>query len=260
MLAAVLLCCATQLEATGQDASQYVRGLVANQRSTEAALKSYVYDLTELREELDRHGRVTGRRMLRFQVFHVRDRPVRRLVEVDDEPLPAFRQRDEDARVRRRIAEIRSGRAEAARPGLSLSAVLERYRFEAMGREEVRGRCARVFDFRTPPDEVEEDDVVDDVLETLAGRIWVDEADRQVVRAQVYSETGEPIELGALGSLSELGFELSYRKRDGGVWLPSSLRTYVSGRRMINRYHRRRTLMYEHFRHPEVDAIESLRF
>jgi len=259
MLAALLLCCATQLEATGQDASQFARGLVAHQRATEAALRTYVYDLTELREELDRHGRVTHRRMLRFEVFHVRGRPVRRLVEIDDEPLPALRQRDEDGRVRRRIEELRSGRAEAARPGLSLSAVLERYQFEAVGQEEVRGRCARVFDFRAPTAETDEDDV-DDVLQTLAGRIWVDEAERQVVRAQVYSETGDPIELGTLGSLSELGFELSYRKLDGDVWLPSSLRTYVSGRRMINRYHRRRTLMYEHFRHPEVDALERLHF
>ncbi len=260
MLAAVLFfCCATQLEATGQDASEYVRGLAAQQRSAEAALQDYVYDLTELREELDRHGHVTHRRMLRFEVFHVGGRPVRRLVEVDDEPLPPTRQRDEDARVRRRIAEVKSGRAEAARPGVSLSAVLERYRFEAVGQEEVRGRCARVFDFRAPPSDEEPGDV-DDVLQTLAGRIWVDAADQQVVRAQVYSETGEALELGALGSLSELGFELSYRKLDGKVWLPSSLRTFVSGRRMINRYHRRRTLMYEHFRHPEVDATESLHF
>jgi hypothetical protein len=260
MLAAILLCWATQPAAAGQAATDYVRGLVRDLRSSEAALEEYVYDLTEVREELDRHGRTTKRRLLRYEVFHVRGRPVRRLVEEDNQPLPSTRQREEDARVRDEVEAIADGRAEARRPGLRLSTILERYAFEEVSQEEIRGRRARVFDFRADPGEREEDGRDDDVLLTLAGRIWVDQSDHRVVRAQVYSDSGLPIDLGMLGALSELGFELSFRKVDDEVWLPSTLRTFVAGRKLINKFRRRRTLIFEHFRRVEVDASESLRF
>ena len=70
----------------------------------------------------------------------------------------------------------------AEKPGVRLSQILERYDFRSVARETIDGRSALVLDFSARPGKRDLDG--DSVLRRLTGRIWVDEEERQVVRAE----------------------------------------------------------------------------
>jgi lysophospholipase L1-like esterase len=143
----VVLSAACPADPPVSDPNAYVRRLVGVPRQDEA-LSRYTYDVTETREDLDRQGRVERRRTRAYEVFHVRGRPIRKLVARDGKPLPPGEREKEERRARELTEAIAAGRAAREQSGVRLSRILERYNFQSSGREEVNGRCALGFDFR----------------------------------------------------------------------------------------------------------------
>jgi hypothetical protein len=144
------------------------------------------------------------------------------------------------------------------RPGVRLSLVLERYDFTTLRREDVDGRPALVLDFRPLPGHRRLAN--DRVLRQLAGRIWVDEPERVVVRAEVRSTGGIRFALGLAASISSLGFALEYRKVDGAVWLPHRMETRATGRvALLKRFRTRTFVTYGPFRRFQVEHEETIR-
>lgn len=243
------------------EGNAYVRALVYTQREQEQALDDYAYDLVEERQELDRHGRPRKRRIRCYQVFHVAGRPLRRLVAENNRPLEPRGQEREDRRVRETAAAIRAGRALVEeRPGLRLSQILERYDFTTRGRKTLAGRTALVFDFGVRPGTAARDDSRRQrVLARLAGRLWVDEAERRVARVELHNTQGVKLALGGFGaSLAVLEVTLEFRKVDDAVWLPLRLETYAAGRKLFFPFRLRTILEYSGFRRFTVDSVETL--
>jgi hypothetical protein len=224
-----------------------VRALVERQRAREAVLDGYAYEILSVREELDAEGRVRSRHTQRFEATHVRGRPVRRLVAEDGRALPAGRQAKEDERARERAADLRAGKAARERAAIPISAILERYDFRAVAREVIDGRPAVVLDFAPRPGD--RDIQGDAVLRRLSGRLWVDEAEQQVVRADVRNT--EPIKIGwGLGaSVSRVESRSEFRKMEGVGWVPWRSETRAEGRKLLLKSFRTRvTLSYSGFR------------
>jgi len=239
------------------EGNAFVRGLVQKQRSHEEALDDYTYDIEEDREELDGEGRVKKRRHRRFEVFYVRGRPLRKLVAEDHRPLSPDRQEREERKVREKAEAIARGEVATERPGIRLSAILERYDFRAVGRETVDERPAVVLDFTPRPGERALDS--DNVLRSLSGRIWVDEAEQEVVRAR-FRNTGRFKVAGGPGaSLSGLAVEMDFRKVDGKVWLPLRTEALATGRMMFVKPFRTRSVAsYGRYRRFQVEAQEKV--
>jgi hypothetical protein len=240
------------------EGNAFVRGLVGRQRVNEEALNDYAYDLIEVQEDLDRSGAVSRRRSRRFEVFHVQGRPIRRLVEEDDRPLPAQRRAAEDRRVRELITAVRDRRVAVEQSEVRLSQILERYDFQTVGREDVEGRTTLVLDFRPLPGPRPLEG--DRVLRRLEGRIWVDEVDRVVARADVRSTGGVRFALGLAASLSSLGFTVEFRKVDGAVWLPWRVESRAAGRLALVKSLRTRVFAaYGPYRRFQVKHDETIR-
>ena len=207
----------------------YVQKLLAAQRQQEEALSRYTYDVAETRQELDGQGRVTRERTRAYEVFHVKGRPVRRLVARDGQPLPPAERERIDRRARDSAAALGAG--EQPSPGLQLSRILERYEFKAVGRESVEGRCALVFDFAARPgDFLLQRDFV---LRKLGGRVWVDEAEQALVRLDVHNTGGVRIALGLAASVSSAGLHGEFVRLQPGVWLPRLLQGRIDGRKLL---------------------------
>jgi hypothetical protein len=243
------------------EGNAYVRALVAVQREQEQALDDYAYDLVEERQELDGRGRPRKRQIRRYQVFHVAGRPLRRLVAENNRALGDARQQREDRRVREKAAAVRAGGVLVEeRPGLRLSQILERYGFATRGRETLAGRTTLAFDFAARPGTPSGDNSRRGrVLRRLAGRLWVDEAERRVVRVELHNTQGVKLALGGLGaSLAALEMTLEFHKVDDAVWLPLRLETYAAGRKLFFPFRLRTTLEYSNFRRFSVDSAESL--
>jgi hypothetical protein len=239
------------------EGNAYVRALVERHRERELLADSYAYDLTEEREELDGQGRVRRRESRRGVVFHVQGRPVRTLVEENGRALPPKRAAREAAESRRQAAAIASGAVAVERPAVRLSRLLEASAFTTVGRDDVDGRPALRLEFAPRAGAATGGDRA---LRRLAGRVWIDEAEGQVVRAAFHNTEPLRVRHGLLASVSRLEVELEFRKVDDLVWLPKSRRATVSGRKLLFAGFRlRTTTRYGSFRRFTVDAHDEPR-
>jgi hypothetical protein len=238
------------------DGNAYVRGLASKQRHREEVLDLYTYDMVEVRDEMDERGRVKESRARRYETFFVLGRPVRRLVEEDGRPLSPARQAREDRQAREMAEAVRAGRAVMERPGVRLSAILDRYDFRAVGREPVAGRPAIVLEFtpRTGERKIENDRL----LRQVRGRLWVDEAEREVVRADVSNLAPLKFGWGVGATVTSLATRVEFRKVDDAVWLPAEDETTAAGRKLLfKKFRTRLRRTYGGYRRFTVDSEEA---
>jgi hypothetical protein len=238
------------------EGNAYVRGLVEKQRHREEVLDLYTYDTLEVRDELDDRGAVKDSRSRRYETFFVLGRPVRRLVEEDGRPLSPAKQAREDREAREMAEAVRSGQAVMERPGVRLSAILDRHDFRAVGREPVAGRPAIVLEFT--PRHGERKIENDRLLRTVHGRLWVDEAEEEVVRAELANLAPLRIGRGVGASVSSLATRIEFRKVDDAVWLPAEDETIVAGRMLLfKKFRTRLRRTYGAYRRFSVDLEEA---
>lgn len=253
MLAPLLAAAVLAQEAPLPEGNAYVRGLVAGQRRREEAINNYTYDVEEVAQELDGSGSVTKVETRRYEAFHVKGRAVRKLVSENGRPLSPGQADAEERRVREKVGDILGNRTAYEMPEVRLSQVLERYDFRAVRREDRDGRPTLVFDFKALPDKRKlEGDVV---LRQLEGRIWVDEAERQLAEAEM--SNAEPIKLafGLGASVSTLSLRLRFRPIEDGVWLPARVQFAAEGRALLAAGFKVRTLVFfSRFRRFEAET------
>ena len=206
---------------------------------------------------------MTKRRTRRYEVFHVKGRPVRTLVAEDDRPLSPARRAREERRAREMVAAIRASDVVVEEPRRRLSAILERYAFRTVAREGVAGRPALVLEFGPREEAGREEEArardEHDRYRYLFGRLWVDEQEHRIVRVVVRSASGARIGLGGGASVSALEVTLEFRKVDGAVWLPWRVQTSASGRALLfKRFRVRQTDEYGGYRRFDVGSEERI--
>jgi hypothetical protein len=239
------------------DGNALVRELAGKQRHWEEVLDSYTYDMEIVREDLDKGERVKKRESRRYEVFYVRGRPVRRLVAEGGRPLAPDRQAKVDREAREKAEAIHEKRVANEAPFLRLSAILERYDFRAVGREAVDGRPAIVLEFTPFPGS--RPIKHDNVLRSLAGRVWMDEVEREVVRAEVRNTAGLKFFGGLGASVSALSGTFEFRKVGDTLWLPARDETRATGRMLLFKTFRTRVVRtYDNFRRFEVHSEEKM--
>jgi hypothetical protein len=239
------------------EGNAYLRGLLSRQRQREEALNRYSYDVHQLEEVLDGRGAANERRTRSFEVYHVKGRPVRRQVAENGRPLPPKAQEREDRRARELAEAIAARKVAIEQPAVRLSQILERYDFRTLGRESLAGRPTLLFEFAPLPGKRPIDG--DGVLRTLAGRVWVDEAAGELVRAEVRNTGAVKFAFGLGAQVSSLSFGIVFQPVEEGVWLPESLTAEVGGRVLLLKgFHARIVESYDNYRVFEVRSSEEL--
>ena len=239
------------------DGNAIVRELAQKQRRWEEILNGYTYDVEVVREDLDKEDRVTKHESRRYEVFYVKGRPIRRLVAEDGRPLGAERQAKVDREVKEKVDAVNEQRVAQELPAVRLSAILERYDFRSVGREAMDGRPAIVLEFTALPGS--RPLAHDDLLRNLAGRVWMDEAEREVVRAEVRNTAAMKLFLGLGASVSTVSGTFEFRKVGDTLWLPVRDETRATGRMLLFKTFRTRVVhTYDNFRRFDVHSEEKL--
>jgi hypothetical protein len=239
------------------EGNAFIRGLAERQRQREEALNGYTYDLEEIEEKLDGQGRPQKENTRRYEVFHVRGRPVRRLVAENDQPLDLEHQERVDQRVRSRVETLRGGKVTPEEREVRLSQILDRYDFRAVAREEVDGRTAIMLEFVPRPGK--RDLRHDSVLRALAGRIWVDEADHELARAEIRNTSKIKFALGLGASVKSVELNLEFHRHEDGAWLPERAEVTAAGRILLLKGFRERTTSrFSRFRRFRVETEERV--
>lgn len=228
------------------EANAYVQGLLARERQREEALDRYTYDETETRTELDGEGRVRQSRSRLYRVFYVKGRPVRRLMARDGRPLDEASRLSEERRVSDKVRRFEAGPPASEPLGLPLSVILDRYAFTALGREVVGGQPALVMSFAPRPGK--RGLAHDNVLRSLSGRIWVDEAEGAIVRVEVKNSSVIKVALGLGATVATATLALDFARADGEMWLPRRLEAAAAGRLLVFKGFRTRLVStYDHY-------------
>jgi hypothetical protein len=219
------------------------RQVNSNQEQVEKRVSEYSFMQKETDREINSKGVVKKETFKVSEVFPIANRePITKLISengvtlageraakeakrVQEEFLKAERDRDKDAqKAQQRRAERQ--RKNAAKAGgdedddVEISEFLKVCEFVAPRRERFRDRDAVVFDFRAragfrPGNRKE------DLISKLVGVVWIDPADKQVMRLEARLSEGFKMAGGLLFSLRPgAAFVMEQTRMDEGVWLP----------------------------------------
>lgn len=240
------------------EGNAYVRSLLSEQRQQDDAISDYTYDLEEVRENLDKHGLATSKTSLRYEVFYVKKRQIRRLVARNGQPLSAKEQASVDHQTAERARAIREGLVVTERAGVRLSRLFPSFDFQTIRRREFQGREALEFEFR-PLGGVSRDTeavgIGDRLLKQLSGRVTIDERDKRVIRLEARSDDKVHAKLATGVKLRAITLELDYVWLEDQVWLPARVLTLVTARAYFFKTVRvRQTSTYSNYRKFSIET------
>jgi hypothetical protein len=242
------------------EGNAYVRSLLAERRQQDDAISAFTYDLEEAREHLSKKGIVTSKTTLKYHVYFVKSRQVRRLISRNGVPLSPKEQASVDRKAEQRARDIREGKVVTEQLGVRLSNLFETFDFKTVGRSEPGGRSALELDFqprRDRPRGPEGVGVGDGLLKMLGGRVVIDELDKRVVRLEARNDEHLSASVATGVKLGSIDFSMEFLPLGDGVWLPSRVETLVSGRAfLIVTFRVRQTSTYSNYRRFEVETEE----
>jgi len=193
------------------------------------------YDFRRLAdvELLDGKGRVEEREKRVYRAVQIEGHTHDRLVSVDGEPLDEDELEEEQEREERFREHLEERKKKGNEPFFERD-LAERFRFEVLGVEQVRGRDAYVMTFEPRKDvDLPEDEDEDRFLNALAGKVWIDTEDHAIARIHARLIETVRFGLGLLAYFKKVSLKLDQRRHAQGVWLPHTTRTYVWGRSLL---------------------------
>lgn len=211
----------------------------------EFLLDQYTFTEKHVERQLDAKGGTQKVKTETFEVYPSSEpgHTYRRLIEKDGRALTSAELAEEDRKHEKKVSEAASPEADAKRAAKlaesrrreasAVAQLFEVYDLSIVRREPVEGRDAIVVDFRPKPG-ISPTGRTGKVLKTFAGRAWIDEADRQVVR--VDAELVDTLSFG-MGILARLHkgsrASLLRKKVNGEIWLPAEARFAGSARVLL---------------------------
>ncbi|HTR04043.1 MAG TPA: hypothetical protein VMN82_12660 [Thermoanaerobaculia bacterium] len=222
-----------------------------NLRSDDALLEQYTFTEKRTERRFDGSGTVKKVKSETFEVYPSSEplKMYRRLVARDDVPLSSKELADEDRKQqektelaeRRRTSEDAAAKArrqakEEEEKRQEQEVVDEVFRMDDIlveGREEVNGRSTIVLSFAPKPG-YKPITAGGKVIQKLAGRAWVDEQDRQLVRIEARLLENLGVGPARLARLQKGAQTYFYRRKvNDEIWLPVEARFTGSAKVLV---------------------------
>jgi outer membrane lipoprotein-sorting protein len=218
---------------------ELMREVGRNQKDDDERVSQYTYTRKQTEREISDRGELKKETIKVYEVYPVANAgEVEKLMSEGGVALTTERAAKEEKRVAEEIERLERERekrkekkererAEAAKKGQAqdeddpgLSTFLRVCEFVSPRRERFRERDAVVFDFRARPG-YKTQSRMEAIVSKLAGVVWIDPADKQIMRLEARLVEGYKVAGGLVASLrpgSAMIFEQT-RLADG-VWLP----------------------------------------
>ena len=213
------------------DVPALMHAVEANERTSEAIKKNYIFRSVQTEQESDGHGGIKKTEIKEYDEFWSEGVPVERLTKKDGKELSESEQKKESERIDKEVAKAREKRAKADSQGkpsdprgddeITVSRLLELGSFTNPRRIQWNGRDTIVVDFTGNP-KAKTRNRGEDVVRDLAGTAWIDEQDKVLVKAQGHFVNAFKIGAGLLVNIQKgTSFGFEQKKINDEVWLPS---------------------------------------
>jgi hypothetical protein len=216
------------------DVAALLREVSANQDELENRVAEYAFKQTETDREINSKGELKKETVKVYEVYPLPNRePVQKLISENGVPLSTERAAKEDRRVQEEFAKAerekekdekkmaqRRAEREKKEQGTEISPFLKACEFVSPRRESLGGREAIVFDFRPRPG-FKPKTREESLIAKLIGVVWIDPADKQVIRLEARLAEGFKMAGGLLVSLKPgAALVIEQTRMVQGVWLP----------------------------------------
>jgi hypothetical protein len=223
------------------DLTNLFSDLKANQERIEAVLENYAYTRKIITRELGKDGVLRETSSETQQISFYKGYPIERTIERDGKALSASQQADEDKDVTKRTEEIDKKIAKTeSKPNQNeendgkvlLSELLKASNLLNPRRERFRGRDVIVFDFEpNPAFDMKNAKSMLKFFGKVAGVIWVDEKDKQLVKVEAYLANNFSIGGGLVVKLKKGASFIAEQERvNDEIWLPSLMEINLAAR------------------------------
>lgn len=171
-----------------------------------------------------------------YRISEKNGKPRAELLNKDGEPVPPRPSKGEanDAKLR-----SKAPAGERSHGGDSLlnqinDDMIKRFQFAITNREVLQGRPTLVIEVK-PRKDLKATTTEEEVLARIAGRIWVDEEENEVVQAHLSLQETLKIGWGGmLGALRELRFSVERTRLQAGTWINSNTDLWLHFRQLFN--------------------------
>ncbi len=128
----------------------------------------------------------------------------------------------------------------ASRPGRKMDfavnrELLQRYQFTLAGREPVNGRPALILDLGPAAQKPPEHDLKDRLLNKMAGRVWVDETEAVLVKADFHLTERVNVVAGLVGAIASFNLSFQRTRTAEGLWFTPELNWQLEAREVFVR-------------------------
>jgi len=230
------------------DLPALLASLQQNQAEVERRREQFTCRKTEQTFEKGPDGQDKLKETKVFDVTPVGSQFIDRLISVDGKPLSPKEQAKEDRRVEKEIRELLAKKEKKGREvSISVSDFLRISKISSPRCERYRGHEGIVFDFEPRP-EYRPRNRDEEIVAKLAGHIWVDGREKQIVRLAAHFTEKFSIGLGLLASISpSTAVVIQQEKINDEVWMPSLLDLNLSGRALFFKLTLRQVLRYSDY-------------
>ena len=114
---------------------------------------------------------------------------------------------------------------------------MERFKFTADGQTSIRGRPTYCIRFQAKNPAPPAHRLADRLLDRLAGTLWIDCQEFEIVRAHIHLQSEVNLLGGVLGSLKKLSYTLDRTRVADDAWFTSSATGDFEGRKLLDLLH-----------------------
>lgn len=224
-----------------EDPREIVRKSVDRDRNNWQLAKNYTYVERVHFREFDDDGKLKRERRRAHEVMNLYGQVYRKLVERDNQPLPAAEARFEETKLEQALAERRAESPEKRQKRLQeferdrekiralVKEIPDAFDFRLAGSEQINGRDNWIID-ATPHPGYHAKDWRSRMFAKFQGRLWIDKQEYQWTRcrAEAFDTFSFYLFLARVYKGSRL--EIEQRKINDEIWMPVKVYAYFSAR------------------------------
>lgn len=248
-----------------EDPREIVRRALEADRHNQKIARDYTYIERVSRRRTDGDGKPQRNEVRTYDVSLPEGTPYRRLIEIDDQPLPPDMERREREKLEMSLSDRRheSPGERARRIGdwekkrekqrAFTRELLEAMDFRLLGAEELRGRKSWVIE-ATPHPGYQPRSAEARFLTKARGKLWIDEQDH--LAARIEAEFVDDVSIGVFLARLHKGsrFEYDQARVNGEVWLPSRMEATYSMRILFARRRESLQVGYKDYRKFQAES------
>jgi len=198
--------------------------------------RNYTYKKSTVTEELDAKGKVKERKEKLYEAVVASGLTYLKLVKVNGKDLPPGelkKQEERELKDREKLAQKKTANGGDDRENFLTRELVAKYDFAIVDRRSINDRPAYLLTFQ-PKSGSPLKQAADRLLNQLAGKIWIDEQEFEIARAEIHLQSEVTLWGGVLASLKRFTFTLGRTRLEDGVWFNSWSTGDFEGRKLMD--------------------------